>query len=107
MDFQVKFIDDDTSIKETDLVVTEVRHLLQSLLMTEDVNTYQTRSHLRYMMRAYAWRIEMQKLINEVGRCVAENKLKISEMLHRLELVVKFLDEDFKEQVAALGRTSS
>lgn len=53
MDFQVKFIDDDATIR-VDLVVAEVRHFLHSLIMTDDVNTYQTGSHLRHLLKAHA-----------------------------------------------------
>lgn len=45
-DFPVKFLDNGNSIEEADLVTTEVRHLLHNLIMIEDVNSYQFRSHL-------------------------------------------------------------
>lgn len=106
-DLQVKFLDNDNTIKEADLVVVEVIHLLHSLIMTDDVNTYQSGSHLRHMMRAHTWKSEMQKLIDKVGCCVVANKPRFSKMLHELELKAKFLDENFEEQVAAFGPPSS
>ena len=54
-------------------------------------------------MRAHTWKRKMQKLIGEVGCCVAVNRPKFLEMLCRLELTTKFLDENFEERVAALG----
>ena len=53
-EFLVKFLEEDNSVREADLVTAEVRHLLHSLIMIEDINSYQSGSHLEYMMKAYA-----------------------------------------------------
>jgi len=106
-EFQVKFIDDDATIRDKDLVMAEVRHFLHSLIITDDVNTYQTGSHLRHILRAHTWKNDMQRVIEEVGRCVAGNGPKTLEMLRGLELMAKFLDEDFEGHVEALGLPSS
>lgn len=39
-EFLVKFLKEDNSVREADLVTIEVRHLLHSLIMTEDINFY-------------------------------------------------------------------
>lgn len=74
MEFEVKFLEEDTTIRETNLVVVEVRHLLHSLLMTEYINTYQTGSHVKRMLKAHAWKIEMQRMINKVESCVVRKE---------------------------------
>lgn len=102
MSFEVKFLED-TFPRKTDLVVIKVRHLLQSLIMTKDINTYQSGSHLRHMLRAHAWKIEMQGIVVEVNCVMARNKAKISRMLRGLELTTKFLDNGFEDRVASLG----
>lgn len=56
MEYEVKFLEEDTTIKEIDLVVVEVRHLLQSSLITKVINAYQTGSHARHMLKAHAGR---------------------------------------------------
>lgn len=40
MDFQVQFLEENTTIREDNEVVVEVKHLLHSLMVTEDVNSY-------------------------------------------------------------------
>lgn len=49
----VKFLEDDNSVREADLVTAKVRHLLHSLIMIENVNSYQNGSHFGYMMKAH------------------------------------------------------
>ena len=71
MNFQVQFLEEDYTIREANVVVTKVAHLLHSLIITEDVNSYQSGSHLRYMLRAHTWKTEMQRLIDKVGDNVA------------------------------------
>lgn len=107
MEYEVKFLEQDTTIREPNLVVAEVRLLLQSLLMTEDINAYQIGSHARHMLKANAWKLEMEKIIRKVEGCVAKNFGKTFEMVHGLEFTTKFLDEDFEDRVAALGPPSS
>lgn len=104
VDFPVKFLDDDNTIREADLVVDEVKHLLHSFILIVDVNYYQSGSHLEHMMHAHTW---MQKFIDEDGFCVEGNQPKFKEMLHGMEITMKFLDENFEERVAALGPPSS
>lgn len=89
MNFEVKFLEKDTAIKKVDLVVTEVKHLLQSIIMTKDINTYQLGSHLRHMLRAHAWKIKMQGIVVDVDCVVPRNKAKTSKMLRGLELTAK------------------
>lgn len=102
MSFEVKFLED-TIPKKIDLVLTEARNLLQSLILIEDINTYHTDSHLRYMLKAHAWKIEMQGTVVEVDCIVARNEVKTFRMLCGLELTSKFLDDGFEDQVATLG----
>lgn len=102
MDFGLKFLED-TSIREAKLIVVEVRHLLQSLVMTEDINSYQIGSYLRHMLRVHSWKIEIQRMVTKVEH---QNKAKISKMTCGLDLTTKFLDEGFEDRVATLGPPS-
>lgn len=77
--------------------MTEVEHLLHSLMMTDDVNSYQSGSHLRHMLRAHAWKAEMQKLADEVDDSIATSKPKLSEMLRGVELMERFMAEGFED----------
>ena len=103
MEFQVKFLDDDASIQDKDLVMTKVGHFLHSLIMTEDINTFQTGSHLEHLFKAHAWEKDMLKIVEKVERGMVKNGPKLSKMLHGLELTAKFLDDDFEGRVEALG----
>lgn len=67
MEFQVKFLDDDASIQDKDLVMTKVGHFLHSLIMTEDINTFQTGSHLEHLFKAHAWEKDMHPKSNSKG----------------------------------------
>jgi len=58
-EFLVKFLEEDNLMREADLVITEVRHLLHSLFMTEDVNSYQNGSHFEYIMKVHTWKSRM------------------------------------------------
>lgn len=84
-DFPIKFLDNDNSIKEANVVTIEVRNLLHSLVMTEDVNSYQFGSHFDYMMKAHTWKSNMLDFVNEVHMVVAGNHPKFREMLRGLE----------------------
>lgn len=107
MEFQVKFLDDDAGIRDKDLVVAKVRHFLHSLIMTEDINTFQTGSHLEHLLKAHAWERDMMRIVDKVDRYVITNQPKLLEMLHGLELTAKFLDDDFEGHVEALGPPSA
>lgn len=50
MDLQVQLLEENTTIWEVDEVVVEVKHLLHSLMMIEDVNSYQSEIHLRRIL---------------------------------------------------------
>lgn len=84
-------------------MVIEVIHLVHNLIIMEDVNSYQLGSHLRYILQSHTWKIEMQKSIDEVEDSVAMRKLKFLEILHGLELIIRFLEDSFKDQVPSLG----
>lgn len=99
-DFPVKFLDN--AIREVDLVTVEVRYLLQRLIMTEDVNSYQSGSHLEYMMRAHTLKSRMLDFAEEVSVSVAGNQLRFREMLRGLEHTASFIDDVFEERVANL-----
>ena len=99
----MKFLDDDASIRDKDLVVAEVRHFLHSLIMIEDINTFQTGSHLEHLPKAHAWEEETMRIVDKIERSVMKNGPKLSEMLHGLELTAKLLDDDFEGRVEALG----
>lgn len=105
-EYQVKFLEDDTTIRESNEVAAEVKHLLQSLLLTEDINAYQTGSHARRMMKVYAWKLEMEKIIREVDDSIARNLGVSCKMVHGLEFTAKFLNEGFEDRVVALGPSS-
>jgi len=101
-DFLVKFLDDGNSIREADLVTTKVRHLLHSLIMIEDANSYQFGSHLEYMMRAHTWKSKMRELVDEVSCYVIGNQPRFREMLRGIEHTTIFIDDGFEEHVASL-----
>lgn len=42
MEFQVQCLEENTTILEVDEVVAKLRHLLHNLMITEDVNSYQS-----------------------------------------------------------------
>lgn len=52
-EFLVKFLEEDNSTREADLVTIEVRHLIHNLIKIEDVNSYKNGSHFGYMMKAH------------------------------------------------------
>lgn len=64
MSFEIKFLED-TIPKNKDLVLKEAKNLLQSLIQTKDVNTFQTGNHLRHMLKAHTWKLEMQGIVLE------------------------------------------
>lgn len=96
MSFDVKFVEDSIP-RDIELVKTEVRNLLQGLIQTEDINSFKTSSHLRHMLKAHVWKLEMQGIVVEVDNVVARNKAKVVGMLRGLELTSKFLDNEFKD----------
>lgn len=96
MSFEVKFMED-TIPRDTDLVLTEAKNLLQSLIQIEDVNTFQIGNHLQRMFKAHTWKLEMNGIVLEVDGVVARNGAKTSSMLRGLELTTKFLDDGFED----------
>ena len=100
-EFLVKFLEDN-SMKEANLITTEVRHLLHSLVMTEDINSYKNGSHLEYMMKAYAWKGKMQDFVQEANVAVEANQPTLREMLRGLEHTTRYIDESFEERVDEL-----
>ena len=101
-EFLVKFLEEDNSVREADLVTTELRHLLHSLIMTEDVNSYQSGSHLEYMMKAYTWKGRMQDFVQEANMAVEANQPTFREMLRGLKHTARYIDESFEERVDEL-----
>lgn len=55
------------------------------------------------MLRAHAWKDEMQNLVDEVEDSVAISRPKFLEMLRGVELMARFLVEGFEDRVASLG----
>jgi len=49
------------------------------------------------MLRAHAWKAEMQKLADEVDDSIATSKPKLSEMLRGVELMERFMAEGFED----------
>jgi len=107
MEYEVKFLEEATTIREAGEVIFEVRNLLQSLLVTEDINSYQTRSHAMHMLKAHAWKLEMENIIYKFEAHMPRNFRKISNMVHGLDFMDKFLDEDFEDRIATLAPPSS
>lgn len=101
-DFRVKSLDNHNAIREVDLVIVEVRHLLHSLIMIEDVNSYQFGNHLEYMMRAHTCKSKMLDFVEEVSVSVVGNQSRFREMLHGLEHTASFIDDGFEERVVDL-----
>lgn len=74
MSFEVKFLED-TIPKKTDLVLTKAKNLLQSLIQIEDVNTFKAGNHLKHMLRAHAWKLELQRVVVKVNcHCKEQGK---------------------------------
>lgn len=97
MEFNVLFLEENTTIREEEEVVTKVKNLLHNLTMIDNVNSYQSGSHLRHMLRAHAWKDEMQNLVDEVKDNIAASRPKLSEMLRGVELMARFVVEGFKD----------
>lgn len=98
----MKLLEDDNSIRETDLVTTEVRHLLHSLIMIEDVNSFQNGSHFGYMMKTHTWKSRMLNFVQEANVIVEGNQPGFKEMLRGLEHAARFIDDGFEERVDKL-----
>lgn len=98
-DFIMKLLDDDNSIREVDLVTTKVRHLIHSLIMIEDVNSYQNGSHFESMMKVHTQKSMMLDFMYEVNKIVESNQPRFREILHGLEHTDRFITYFFKEHV--------
>lgn len=101
MRYEVKFLEDSVPSKP-ESVLAEVRNLLKGLIQTEDVNTYRTRGHLRHMLRAHAWKLEMREIVVEVVTVIGRNRSKVAGMLRGLEMTAQFLNDEFEDRVASM-----
>ena len=101
MTYEVRFLEDSVP-RKPESILAEVRNLLQCLIQTEDVNTYRTGGHLRHMLKAHAWKLEMRDIVVEVDAVIGRNKPKVAGMLRGLEMTAQFLDDGFEDRVASM-----
>ena len=87
MSYVVKFLEEDSVIREASEVATKVKHLIRGLLLTEDMNAYRTESHAKHMM-VYTWQLEMERTNRKVDDFLERNREARSEIVYGLELVV-------------------
>lgn len=84
MSFEVTFLGN-TIPRKTELVLTEARNLLQSLIQIQDVNTFKIGSDLRHMLKAHAWKLEIQGITSLDHSIFRNQRINSRSLPHSLE----------------------
>lgn len=74
--------------------------MVKELICTDDINVYQTGSHIRHRMKIYSWKTQIEQTSSEIAEFINMKTRTCKELSLGVELVEGFMKENFKDNVA-------
>lgn len=75
IEYEVKFLEEDDVGRETSMVTAKVQHMIKGLICINDLNIFQTGSHVRHMMKLHTWKTQLEWTNNKVEEFIGKKMM--------------------------------